>query len=267
MAPAQRFAQLPMYDWPEVSKATDGLWTSIRDAFSCLGIDAPDALNRSLPAVEAWLSPGLVLSQTCGLPLVAELSGKVQVLGSFAYEGIEPAGSYHSVIITRTGNDPNPMHLAAKRAAINGDDSYSGCLALKCFFESLGAGEAFFDSTLISGGHRASLCAVADGRADLAAIDCVSWDLANRCEPAVGNLQIIARTASRPGLPLITHGDASAKQVSLMRDALAKAVGNLDAKSRLMTGIRGFVPLDEADYAPIAEDLKRCGSLALADQP
>jgi len=52
-----------------------------------------------------------------------------------------------------------------------------------------------------------------------------------------------------------------------MRDALAKAVGNLDGKSRLMTGIRGFVPLDEADYAPIAEDLKRCGSLALADQP
>lgn len=158
MPRAQRLAQLPMYDWPEVADATDRLWALIRDAFARSGIDAPDALDRSLAAAQAWLSPDLALSQTCGLPLVAELAGKVQVLGSFAYEGIEPAGSYYSVIVARTGNDTNPMHLAGKRAAINGDDSYSGCLALKCFLESLGTGEPLFDSVLISGGT-AHLCA------------------------------------------------------------------------------------------------------------
>ena len=264
MPPVQKLAQLPMYDWPEVADATDRLWALIRDAFRHSGIDAPDALDRSLAAVEAWLSPNLALSQTCGLPLVAELAGKVQTLGSFAYEGVEPAGSYHSVIVTHARNDENPVCLKGKRAVINGDDSYSGCLALKCFLASRGTGEGQFASVLVSGGHRASLCAVADGSADIAAIDCISWRLANRCERAVDKLQIIARTESRPGLPLITHGGASVKQISLMRDALVKAVDHLDEKNRLMTGICGFVPLDEADYATIAEDLKRCGPMALA---
>ena len=264
MPAAQRLAQLPMYDWPDFTEATDRLWASMRDNFARSGVDAPALLDRTLPTGETWLSPKLVLSQTCGLPLVAGLSRKVQVLGSFVYEGIEPAGSYHSVIITHAGNTEDPVCLKDKRAVINGDDSYSGCLALKRFLASSGTDKGPFASVLVSGGHRASLRAVADGSADIAAIDCISWRLANRCEQVVDKLQIIARTASRPGLPLITHGGASAKQVSLMRDALAKGVDDLDKESQAMLGICGFVPLDEKDYAPIADDLKRYGSVVLA---
>lgn len=263
MPPAQRFAQLPMYDWPEVADPTDRLWALIRDAFRQSGIDAPDVLDRSLPPAETWLSPKLLLSQTCGLPLIADLSGKVKVLGSFAYEGVEPAGSYHSVIITHASNNETSVCLEGKRVVINGDDSYSGYLALKCFVADNGSGESPFASMLVSGGHRASLCAVADGNADIAAIDCVSWHLAKQCEPVVKNLEVIAHTESRPGLPLITRGDASAQEVALMRDAIAKAVDDLDENNRTMLGIRGFLPLDEKDYAPIVDDLKRYGSEAL----
>ena len=263
MPPAQRFAQLPMYDWPEVADPTDRLWALIRDAFRQSGIDAPDVLDRSLPPAETWLSPKLLLSQTCGLPLVADLSGKVNVLGSFAYQGIEPAGSYHSVIITHASNNQTSVYLEGKRVVINGDDSYSGCLALKCFVADNGSGESPFASMLVSGGHRKSLCAVANGSADIAAIDCVSWYLANQCESAVRNLKVIGHTQSRPGLPLITCGDTSAQEISVLRDALAKAVDDVDEKSRTMLGIRGFSPLDEKDYSPIANDLKRYGSEAL----
>ena len=262
-----RLAQLPMYDWPEFTEATNRLWTSIRNNFSEAGIDAPASLDRTSPPAKTWQSPNLLLSQTCGLPLVADLSEKVKVLGSFAYHRIEPAGSYHSVIITHANNDESSVHLEGKRAVINGDDSYSGCLALKCFVADNGSGESPFASVLVSGGHRASLCAVASGSADIAAIDCVSWYLANQCESAIRNLKVIGHTQSRPGLPLITCGDASAQDVSVLRDALAKAVDDVDEKSRAMLGICGLVPLDEEDYAPIAKDLERCGSISLSASP
>jgi len=267
MRVSQRLAQLPMYDWPEFTQATDCLWTSIRDNFSKAGIDTPASLDRTSPPAETWLSPKLLISQTCGLPLVADLSDKVKVLGSFAYQGIEPAGSYHSVIVTQENNNESSVRLEGKHAVINGDDSYSGCLALKCFVADNGSGESPFASVLVSGGHRASLCAVASGNADIAAIDCVSWYLANQCESAVRNLKVIGHTQSRPGLPLITCGDTSAQEISVLRDALAKAVDDVDEKSRTMLGIRGFVPLDDKDYAPIAKDLERHGSISLSASP
>jgi ABC-type phosphate/phosphonate transport system substrate-binding protein len=267
MRVSQRLAQLPMYDWPEFTQATDCLWTSIRDNFSKAGIDTPASLDRTSPPAETWLSPKLLISQTCGLPLVADLSEKVKVLGSFAYQGIEPAGSYHSVIIAQENNNESSVRLEGKHAVINGDDSYSGCLALKCFVADNGSGESPFASVLVSGGHRASLCAVASGNADIAAIDCVSWYLANQCESAVRNLKVIGHTQSRPGLPLITCGDTSAQEISVLRDALAKAVDDVDEKSRTMLGIRGFVPLDDKDYAPIAKDLERHGSISLSASP
>jgi len=124
-----------------------------------------------------------------------------------------------------------------------------------------------FASVIVSGGHRASLCAVASGNADIAAIDCVSWHLAKQCEPTIKNLKVIGHTKSRPGLPLITHLDASAQAISAMRDALARAVDDLDEKSCTMLGIHDFVAREESDYAPIAEDLARCGSLSLSAGP
>lgn len=263
----QNVVQLPMYDWPEFTQATNRLWVSIRDHFNEAGIDAPASLDRTAPPAETWQSPNLLLSQTCGLPLVAGFSGKVKVLGSFAYQGIEPAGSYHSVIISHKSDDEAGSCFEGKRAVINGDDSYSGYLALKCYLTDHGLDESPFASVLVSGGHRTSLCAVASGNADIAAIDCVSWHLAQQCEPAIKSLKVIAHTRSRPGLPLITHLNASVREISAMRDALARAVDDLDEKSCTMLGIHDFVAREESDYAPITEDQARCGSLSLSVGP
>ena len=52
-----------------------------------------------------------------------------------------------------------------------------------------------------------------------------------------------------------------------MRDALARAVDDLDEKSCTMLGIHDFVAREESDYAPITEDLARCGSLSLSVGP
>ena len=53
----------------------------------------------------------------------------------------------------------------------------------------------------------------------------------------------------------------------MLRDVLAQAIDDVDEKSRAMLGIHGFVPRDEEDYAPIATDLERCGSISLSASP
>jgi len=257
-------AQLPMYDWPEIATATDALWDAIRDAFNQRDIRAPTMLDRSLPREQAWVSKQLLLSQTCGLPLVQTLRKQVKVLGSFEYEGIAPAGAYHSVIIARAGIDKDLASLRSKRAAINGTDSYSGCLALKCAVAPFTPGDGFFSEVLITSSHRESIRAVANGSADTAAIDCVNWQLAKHHDAAAKALDIIAHTPSRPGLPLITAGSKTQAELGLMREALASAVTGLDENTRTVTGIRSFQPLDDTAYAVIANDLRRCGDLALS---
>ncbi|MGE4648932.1 MAG: PhnD/SsuA/transferrin family substrate-binding protein [Arenicellales bacterium] len=257
-------AQLPMYDWPEIATATDTLWGAIRDAFNQRDICAPTTLDRSLPRDQIWLSKQLLLSQTCGLPLVQTLRKQVKVLGSFEYEGIAPAGAYHSVIIARTGIDKNLASLRNKRAAINGADSYSGCLAFKCAVAPLTPGDSFFSEILVTGSHRESIRAVANGSADTAAIDCINWQLARRHDAAAMSVDIIAQTPSRPGLPLITAGSKTQAELGLMREALASAVTGLDENTRAVTGIRSFQPLDDTAYAVIANDLHHCGDLALS---
>ncbi|HHX89588.1 MAG TPA: PhnD/SsuA/transferrin family substrate-binding protein, partial [Paracoccus sp.] len=57
---------------------------------------------------------------------------------------------------------------------------------------------------MMTGGHRASVLAVAAGRADLAAIDCRAWALAQRHEPCARSLVVLGWTAARPGLPYVT---------------------------------------------------------------
>ncbi|MBT4405395.1 MAG: PhnD/SsuA/transferrin family substrate-binding protein, partial [Acidiferrobacteraceae bacterium] len=153
--------------------------------------------------------------------------------------------------------------LQGKRVAINGADSYSGCLALKCAVAPFTPGDGFFSEVLITGSHRESIRAVANGSADTAAIDCINWQLARRHDAAAMSVDIIAHTPSRPGLPLITAGSKTQTELGLMREALASAVAGLDENTRAVTGIRSFQPLNDTAYAGIANDLRRCGDLVL----
>ena len=256
-------AQLPMYDWPEISTATDALWHAIREALAIRGIPAPHELDRSHSAEDAWHSINLLLSQTCGLPLVKTLSKQVQVLGCFTYEGITPAGDYYSVIITRASCGQDLTNMRGKRTAINGTDSYSGCLTLQCAVAPISSTGGYFSGVQVTGSHRESIRAVVNGSADIASIDCISWQLAERYEPAVNTLKVIAQTPSRPSLPLITSCDKTDTVMEAMRAALAAAVIALDDNTRALTGITGFLPLDDTAYLLIVDDLYRCGDLSL----
>lgn len=239
-----------MYDWPEVAPATDRLWAGMRDELRRAGIPAPVALLRGRDPHAVWTAPDLLVAQTCGYPFSTSLSGRVGLIGTPAYAIGTPPGRYLSVLVTRSGaSTPTLEELAAGTMAFNGPDSQSGFRAPQTLFRQ--AGLAMPARTVETGAHRASIRAVAAGRADFAAIDAVSWQLALRHEPAARRLSVAAETAETWGLPLITAA-ANAAAAPLLLECIAGGIAALDRAGRDMLMIEGIVATTAADYAPLA---------------
>ncbi|MCC0015681.1 MAG: PhnD/SsuA/transferrin family substrate-binding protein [Rhodobiaceae bacterium] len=241
-------AALPMYDWPEIRTATDALWTAIADALCRAGLDAPDALDRAREPMQVWRDPQLLLAQTCGLPLSRHLMDQVAVVGVPAYRlpGVVP-GNYCSRIVAR--RDDARARLGAFRgavAAVNMPVSQSGLAALACAVAPLCHATPFFAAVQWTGAHRASVRAVAQGDADVAAIDAVSWELALRHEPAALALRVIASTPQTPGLPLIT---ARRDACGTLAAAVSDAIDSLSADSRSALLLEGFCAVPASVYA------------------
>ncbi len=244
-------ASLPMYDWPEVRSETASLWSACRDALRGVGFAAPDTLTASPGNPwQHWQAEDLVLSQTCGLPFSARLAGHVSLIGtpSYALPDVAP-GMYCSRIVVRA-DDPaqSVADLTGRRFAFNMRESQSGWAA---FLAAFGDPKMIFDDLIETGAHRASLAAVATGRADAAAIDAVSWALAERHEPAVQALRVLASTPATPGLPLIT-ARRSEDDLALMRLALQTAIDGLPNAVKDALLIRDLVRIRAAAYAPLA---------------
>lgn len=247
-------ASLPMYDWPEIREATDRLWVAVRRQLSERGIDAPDVLDRNSDPEQLWNNPALLLSQTCGFPYANMLVDKVALVGTPAHAitGAAP-GSYFSVLVARKDQPPELLdNLTGKRFAYNMQHSQSGFAAPVRLLAA--AGLALLPEPLETGAHRASIRAVADGKADWAAIDAVTWELAKRHEPASQDLTVFARTQETPALPLITSLQY-AKQAGTIADAFEVAITGLDKQTRDAVLITGLTPFRADDYAPLAAPL------------
>lgn len=242
-------AQLAMYDWPEFRAETDALWAGLRQALSDIDFDAPAALDRDRDMWSAWRDPDLVLAQTCGLPFAARLAGEVSLLGAPIYDAPGcGAGTYRSWIVVRAADPAETLaDLAGRRFAYNGRGSQSGWAALAAEV----APEAHFGALHETGAHRASIQAVAEGKADCAAIDAVSWALAEAVEPAAAQLRILMGAKPTPGLPFITRRRSGA-EVAAMQAAIGDAIEALPASVKAALRLTGFKIWEDADYAPLA---------------
>jgi len=244
-----------MYDWPEVMPYNDELWRLIREALLRRGFDAPPAIDREVVRETAWLSPDLLIGQTCGLPFVRGVRQKAAVLGTFDYgiEGCDP-GDYRSVIVCRRGESRPLPDFEGTRVAYNGRDSQSGHAALVATVAPLVRDRKFFAETIESGAHRRSMQMVADGSADVAAVDVVSWLLALDVEPATDALEVVGSTACTPGLPLITSRTRLADREEL-NAAIHEATTALSQKAKRALHIHGYVPRLDSDYDVIEQRL------------
>lgn len=248
-------ASLPMYDWAEVRWATDALWAAIADRLNAAGIAAPDALTRSCPLDEVWTNPALLLSQTCAWPYITRLRGHVSLVATPVYDVDGCAGGLYSSFLVTRADEPGASLAAfrGRRFAINHRESLSGFVALRRAMTAEGLGEEDV-GWLETGGHRDSMRAVAEGRADLAAIDAICWALAGRHETAAARLKTVGRTPLRPGLPFVSSASADPNTVRVIREALVEAVRDPQTRSaREALFLAGIEVIPEADYVALAQ--------------
>jgi ABC-type phosphate/phosphonate transport system substrate-binding protein len=260
-APPAPVAQVSMNDWPEVRGAWDGLWAGVRDGLRARGLAAPEALDRTRPAREVWDDPGLALALTCGLPFVRGETGRARMVGApdFAVPGCAP-GEYRSALVVRA-DEPRAALAAFRgaRLAVNGPDSQSGAQAMMQALAEAGETGRFFGAVLRTGAHEASAAAVAEGRADIAAIDWTTWRLIRAHRPCAPLLRVLGRTAPVPSLPFVTALDPSA-----VRAAVAEAVAAAPEAVRAPLHLAGFVPREASDYAVLAERRARARAVSAA---
>lgn len=244
-------ASLAMYDLPELRAATDALWLGMARGFRRAGIaKVPAVLERDLPYRETWQHPALLFAQTCGYPLTHALAGRVRVVATPCYRAEACEGpNYCSIVIVRADHPATDLAaLRGARCVVNGPDSQSGYSALRALVAPLAENGRFFADVAVSGSHPASIDAVAAGKADIAAIDCVTHALVARYRPeALAGTRILARTAAAPGLPYITRGDADDDLLQRLRDGLIEVFADPDlaaARDALLLRDAVLLPAD-----------------------
>ncbi len=186
----------------------------------------PDEVDWPSDLDVHWRDRRPLISQTCGYPLVTRLAERVQVLGAFRYVAPGCAGILcRSFLVVRDDATGRTVDDFRDRiAAINDRHSYSGCHALRTLVAPLARAGRFFAREIESGSHRHSLALLRDGRADIAAVDCISLAALQRHSPALlRGLRIIGATGPASGLPLVTSVDTPATEVRALRRALAAA--------------------------------------------
>ena len=241
-----RSVALPMY--LSNRQAVLSLWDVLRMRLVQAGFDdLPETLDWPQDYSAHWRDPQLLLSQTCGYPLTHALAGAVQLVGVFSYNAPGCEGIFcRSQVVARTEYAGRSLaDFRGLRVVFNSDDSQSGYNALRAAVAPLAQRGRFFAEALSTGGHAASMAAVQQGRADIAAIDCVTLDGLRREMPqALAGLCTIGQTPAYPGLPLITGQSTSAAELQALQAVLAALVRDPAAADALAAlGIVGFQTL------------------------
>ncbi|SHH83701.1 phosphate/phosphite/phosphonate ABC transporter substrate-binding protein [Marivita hallyeonensis] len=239
-------ASLPMYWRAENAEMWRAFWSVLQDCAAEEGIALPNLTPpNDLPSdlYAHWTAPDLALSMTCGLPFRTALKGKVQYIGTLDFNLDCPAGHYYSCVIA--GSDSNVMTRTGNlRLAYNAADSQSGWAVSQS--ERPFARPPRFSGFLETGSHATSLAAVAEGRADIAYIDAVTWRLLERFDPRAQQVHVLGHTDATPGLPLIA---AKGVDPAPLRSALGAATtGFTPEDPYLMGGPMAFCVLEEAQY-------------------
>jgi ABC-type phosphate/phosphonate transport system substrate-binding protein len=210
--------------------------------------------------------PDLPLSQTCGYNIAGTHHGRLVYVATPRFDAPGCEGSLYSshIVVPASSVVQTLQDLRGLRCAINGYASHSGCNALRSTFARLATEGRFFSSVVASGGHALSLKMLAEGQADVAAVDCVVYALLARHRPqAVENLRIIGRTVSVPVGPYIASAGSSVDMVARLRTGLLRAADDPDMVSARHTLlIRGFEILGPEDYSSIVAieaDARRLG--------
>jgi len=246
-------ASLPMYDLPQLQQATDTFWKAIADRLTSAGLTAvPTSLSRSEDYRADWRDPHLLLGQTCGYPFVTQLKSAVQIVATPIYSSPGCEGFEHSSVFIVNAKAQHRMlrDLRGHICAVNSFDSNSGMNVLRAAIAPMTEGSNFFRSVTMTGSHHKSLEAVAEGSADIAAIDCVSFAHFERFEPDLTrHIKKIGESARTAAPPFITSRHTDAGTLRILKDVLNSVAAEPKLESlRSALAIDGFAFETEAAY-------------------
>ncbi|CCD38427.1 ABC-type phosphate/phosphonate transportsystem,periplasmic component [Candidatus Paraburkholderia kirkii UZHbot1] len=196
-------------------------WLNARDDTLAIVDPAPEL-------TAFWLRDDVLLSQTCGYPLVHALADRVRLVAA-----------------------PSIEACRGLRAAYNADDSNSGMNLLRHAVVPFARDGRFFGSVTQTGSHLASLRALAENRADIAAIDCVILAFVQSHLPELaGAVRVLGTTASVAALPFIASTRVPEEAIDTLLRALTDALDQDAALARQLR-LKGFLKRTPSDYAPI----------------
>ncbi|WP_147321346.1 phosphate/phosphite/phosphonate ABC transporter substrate-binding protein [Rhodoferax lacus] len=251
-------AAMPMYFPPQA--ALQAFWaalaTLLRADPRMVAADIPEVLTQAADCHVQWLEPDLLLSQACGYPLVTQLAGRVQLVGTFAYDAPGAEGTdCRSQLICRASDPRSSLEaFAGSTLAFNDTISQSGYNALRALVSRSATPRPFFAHTVMTGAHYRSIEAVRSGQADMAAVDAVSWALWQQDQQRdqtgrAAELRVFGQTDTYPGLPLITSLQTASEVLAALRQALQRIASDpAFAAVRAPLRITGFKATTPADY-------------------
>ena len=260
-----RFVALGMYAFTERQQSS---WQQLFTHFCELCGVRDESVSLSFDHDPAHLlEPGLWFGHTCGYPLMTRLKDYVSpfCVPLFDVPGTDGPGTdspgtdsrfYSSRFIVAADSDIDSIEASRGCVAVmNNPDSNSGMNVLRHAVAEGSDSEQFFASVVTSGGHLHSLEAVASGAADIAAIDCVSYQLIADWRPQLcADIRIIGDSVKTCGLPLVmAHADIADADTGAMIEHLNQALALCDDVVRSTLHLNGFANVQLDDYRSILE--------------
>lgn len=267
-------ATLAMYDLPEARAHTDAFWSCLAGHLKGEGLDGvPDNLDRTVREQEAWRRDDLVMSQSCGYPVLTKFSEDLRLIATpeYAVDGCDGTDYRSALIVHKDSEAQSLADLRGSTVAVNNWDSQSGYNTLRAALVGVEEkGEPFFSRAIVSGGHRFSIASVASKQADVAAVDSVTLAMVGKYAPAeLENIRIVGWTGVAPSLPFVTKKSAPDEVVEKMRTALKNTFSDKKSQSaRDGMFLSGYRVLPLSDYSPITDMIeiaRSAGILFAAD--
>ena len=238
--------KLDMYLAPPSKTAFARLETRLRTILTDADID-----------LTADFATGFAVGQICGITFANAPSGQLRYLATFVADApTVPAGHYNSILVTPRENGlstPADFDPARHKAVINETSSFSGNLTFAAHMAAeynTGLG-----TPLASGAHLKSIGMVARGKADLAAIDRISFALARHTAPEdVAGVTVIGETASHPGVPFVADASLPEEVITrLQTEILAFREDPAWAEMQSILGLSDITVLDQSVYPPMSK--------------
>ena len=240
------------------TEAQQSAWRQLFDRFTQLaGKQAIDCELSFDHDPQSLLTPGLWFGHTCGYPLMTSLQTHLApfCLPLFDVPGTRDKQYSSHLIVAANSPIESVVDARGQIVAINNLDSNSGMNVLRHAVAEVNEGNQFFSRVRITGGHLYSLQAVAEGAADIAAIDCVSYQLIEDWRPELtAGLRIIASSASTCGLPFVMpHRQLAEANADMIIACLNEALASCDGAVTDTLHLTGFAEVALDDYRSIVE--------------